>query len=87
MPRSRKTCVYHALCVDDTALVLEGFTLPPMLGEVRNTLSFHGVVRQHLDIDRGGDNGLLLGFASLTLDSGAGVAALKDTPRGQEKGL
>lgn len=48
------TTVYHIPCGDEMQIiVLEEFTLPPMLREVLNTLCTHGVVRQHVDVASG----------------------------------
>lgn len=53
------TTAQEDLRTRDAALVLQELTLPPMSREVLNSLGIHGVVAQHLHIDRGGDNRLL----------------------------
>lgn len=74
-------CATHFESTRGSIGVGRGFTLLPMSREVLNTLGIHEVVKQHLDIGRGADDELLLGLARLTLNSDAGVADLRDTPR------
>lgn len=70
-------CITH-LAERDAALVLGVHVASDAEGGSQQ-VGIHGIAKP-LDFDSGGDDELLLGLASLMLDSGASVAALGGTP-------